>query len=297
MIPSRKIVITGAGGRLGAALAREYGSRADVVALDRNSLDLGEPERVRARLAPETFDVLINCAAQTNVDRCETHREEAFAINAEAAEVLAQICSGKRARLIHISTDYVFDGEKPEPLTEEDEERPISVYGESKLEGERRVLGDSGEHVVARVSWVFGPDRPSFVDAIVQRAREDDHVAAIADKFSTPTYTRDIADLLEPFLDRSTTGGVFHITQRGHCSWREYAQWALDCCRAEGIPLRAHEVQALSLKDMANFIARRPVHTALATAKYERVIGRTPRDWHDAVAEYVRDHLKPRASV
>ncbi len=112
----------------------------EVVGFNHAQLDLGAPEQLRSTLEGLEFDALINAAAQTNVDRCETHQEEAFALNAEAPRVLAAICRAKKARFIHISTDYVFDGEKREPYTEEDEARPISVYGESKREGERRAL-------------------------------------------------------------------------------------------------------------------------------------------------------------
>jgi dTDP-4-dehydrorhamnose reductase len=293
----KQLAIVGAGGRLGAALARVYRADHEVRAFTRAQLGLAAPDRLRESLGGIDFDVLINCAAQTNVDRCETQQEEAFTINGEAPGVLAEICSGKGARLIHISTDYVFDGEKREPYTENDAPNPISVYGASKLEGERRVLAVSGDHLVVRVSWVFGPDRPSFVDWIVDRAREQDHVEAVADKFSTPTYTLDIAEMLRPFISGERIGGLLHLANTGECSWREYGQYALDCCVKEGVPLRATSVGAITLADMKNFIARRPVHTVMATSKYERSTGGTPRSWQDAVAEYVRDHIAPRAQV
>ena len=137
----QRIVIIGAGGRLGAALSRVYASDHAVTGFNHAQLDLAAPEKLRDSLGDAEFDVMINCAAQTNVDRCETHQEEAFTINGEAPGVLAEICAARGARLIHISTDYVFSGEKREPYTEEDPANPISVYGESKLEGERCVLG------------------------------------------------------------------------------------------------------------------------------------------------------------
>lgn len=288
-----RIVIVGAAGRLGAALLREYGRDQAVTGFTRAQLDLGQPEQLRSKLHPHDFDVLINAAAQTNVDRCETEREEAFALNAEGPRILAEICRSKGARLVHISTDYVFDGTKSEPYTEEDAAKPISVYGESKLEGERQVLALDLNHLVIRVSWVFGPDRPSFIDWVVQRACEHDQVEAVADKFSTPTYTLDIAALLRPFLERSAPGGVWHLANHGECSWREYGQWALECCRAEGLTLRAREVGAISLRDMKNFVAQRPVYTVLATEKYEQLTSQPPRDWREAVADYVGTHVVP----
>src|SRR3954454_24476960 len=178
----KRVVIVGAGGRLGAALVREYAGTFGVVGLNHAQLDLGKPEQLRVALAALEFDALINTAAQTNVDRCETERDEAFALNAEAPRVFAEICAAKQARFVHISTDYVFDGEKRTPYTEEDEARPISVYGESKREGERRVLAANDGSLIVRVSCVFGPDRPSFIDWAIGRAREPDDVKAIADK-------------------------------------------------------------------------------------------------------------------
>jgi dTDP-4-dehydrorhamnose reductase len=293
METDRRIVVVGAGGRLGAALVREYARGFEVVGFNHAQLDLGAPEQLRSTLGSLDFDALINAAAQTNVDRCETQQEEAFALNAEAPRVLAEICREKKARFIHISTDYVFDGEKREPYTEEDEARPISVYGESKREGERRALLVNDRALIVRVSWVFGPDRASFIDAILKKARHEE-VSAVADKYATPTYTLDICALLKPFLADRLEGGLLHLANSGECSWQEYAQWALDCCHAEGVPMKARTVAAASLADMTNFIAKRPVYSVLASEKYLRVTGQAPRPWRDAVADYVRNHVKLR---
>jgi dTDP-4-dehydrorhamnose reductase len=292
METNRRIVVIGAGGRLGAALTREYARDFAAVGFNHAQLDLGAPEQMHATLESLEFDALINAAAQTNVDRCETHQEEAFALNAEAPRVLAEICRAKKARFIHISTDYVFDGEKREPYTEEDEARPISVYGESKREGERRVLEANDGALIVRVSWVFGPDRPSFIDAILKKARHEEEVSAVADKYATPTYTLDICALLKPFLVDRLEGGLLHLANGGECSWQEYAQWALDCCHAEGIPMKARKVGAALLADMKNFIAKRPVYSVLSSGKYLRSTGQAPRPWRDAVADHVRNHVK-----
>ncbi|HZE12367.1 MAG TPA: dTDP-4-dehydrorhamnose reductase [Chthoniobacterales bacterium] len=287
----KRIVIVGAGGRLGGALAREYAKEFDAVGFNHAQLDLGKPEQLRAMLGAVEFDALINTAAQTNVDRCETEQEEAFALNAEAPRVLAEICAQKRVRFIHISTDYVFDGEKREPYTEENEARPISVYGESKREGERRALTANDRALVVRVSWVFGPDRPSFVDWAIGQAREREEVKAIADKWATPTYTLDLVQLLKPLI-AGDVSGILHLANSGECSWQEYAQWALDCCRAEGIPVKARTIGKSSLAEMTSFIAQRPVYSVLSTAKYETLTGVKPRPWQEAVAEFVREYKK-----
>src|SRR4051812_30291936 len=325
----KRLVIVGAGGRLGAALAREYQGEFDAVGFNHAQLDLGKPEELRTTLGAIEFDALINTAAQTNVDRCETEREEAFALNAEAPRILAEICAGKSARFIHISTDYVFDGEKREPYTEEDEARPVSVYGESKREGERRALDANPESLVVRVSWVFGPDRPSFVDWAIGQAREKEEVKAIADKWATPTYTLDLAEWLKPLvvagiddpgpeesgesktragitdpgysddpgreergegktragisdpgyssdLGREERGdgkrkagisGILHLANSGECSWQEYAQWALECCRAQGMPMKARRIGGSSLGGVKSFIAERPGYNGVLPEK------------------------------
>ncbi|MGA7276245.1 MAG: dTDP-4-dehydrorhamnose reductase [Candidatus Udaeobacter sp.] len=283
-----KIIIIGSGGRLGAALMREYRGKYDVDGFNHTQLDLSNLKGVRERLRAMNFDVLINAAAFTNVDLCETERDRAFLINAEAPGVLARICCDKRAKLIHFSTDYVFDGEKRAPYSEEDEAKPISVYGESKFAGEKNVLAMENRHLVVRVSWVFGPDKPSFIDGIIKRAQESMEVDAIADKLSTPTYTLDIAAALRRFLTHaSDDGGIVHFANAGECSWQEYGQWALDRCHEAGLPLTATTVGAGKLKDMANWIARRPVYSVLSIAKYTKLTGAPSRTWRDAVADYI----------
>jgi dTDP-4-dehydrorhamnose reductase len=318
-----KIVIVGSGGRLGTTLTREYRKKFDLVAFNHAQLDLAKLGQIPGKLSPLEFNLLINCAAMTNVDLCESKPEQAFAINAEAPKLLAEICSEKKAKLIHFSTDYVFGGEKREPYREEDPANPISVYGESKRTGEENVCSvlataspsvggqdrsasakaTADRHLVVRVSWVFGPDRPSFVDAMIKRAREEEHIDAVADKFSTPTYTSDIAEMLPRFFNVDGAGGVLHFANSGQCSWQEYAQHAIDCCRSIGVPLKAKTVGALKLADMtrlrqgyggqANWVARRPVYSVLSTAKYAKLTGVAPRSWRDAVSDYIeRSYLK-----
>ncbi|MGH8101602.1 MAG: SDR family oxidoreductase [Chthoniobacterales bacterium] len=302
-----KIAVVGAGGRLGAALVREYRKKFDLVGFNRDALDLAKIDQLREKIGAVDVDLVINCAALTNVDYCESHREEAFRINAEAPRVLAEICRERKAKLIHISTDYVFAGDKREPYYEEDEARPISVYGESKLAGEQNVLAVQDRsafaeptadrsalaeatvdrHLIVRVSWVFGPDRPSFVDGIIKRARENEQVDAIADKISAPSYTHDIAEALLRLM-KADASGILHFSNGGECSWQEYGQWALDCCREAGIALKGDQVAPLKMADLKNFVARRPVYSVLSPAKYAALTGTSPRAWREAVADYIR---------
>ncbi len=279
-----RIVIVGAGGRLGAALVRAYREKFDIAGFNHPQLDLANPQQIREKLSSLDFDLLINAAAFTNVDLCEKETARAFAVNADAPKLLAEICAAKNAKLIHFSTDYVFDGEKREAYLEEDAAKPISVYGESKRAGEKYVLQASDRHLVVRVSWVFGPDRPSFIDAVIKRALEEE-IDAISDKWSTPTYASDIAQMLPRMFD--VDAGIVHLTGSGHCTWQEYAQHALDCCAKAGVSIKAKTVAPLKLADMRNWIARRPVYSVLSTSKYQALTGIAPRSWRDAVADYI----------
>ncbi len=225
----------------------------------------------------------------TNVDLCEQKRQLAFRINADAPELLARLCDQKGARLIHFSTDYVFDGEKRSPYVEEDAAEPISVYGESKREGEEKILTVNERHLVVRVSWVFGPERPSFVDNMIERAREQPELAAVADKWSAPTYTKDIASILPHFFP-AEVGGLLHLSNDGECTWQEYARYALELCRAGRVKLQATDVAPLRLEEMKAFVARRPVYTVLSIDRLAEIIGRRARPWREAVAEYIQEN-------
>jgi dTDP-4-dehydrorhamnose reductase len=280
-----KLVIIGSGGRLGAALLGAYRNQFGAVGFNHAELDLANPREIGLKLGPLEFDTLINTAAFTNVDLCEREMDRAFAINAEAPRILAEVCRDKHAKLIHFSTDYVFDGEKRKPYVEDDAARPISAYGESKRAGEKFVLQTSDQHLVIRVSWVFGPDRPSFIDAMIKRGCEEEKIEAIADKWSTPTYTADIAELLPGIFE--VEAGVLHLTNSGECTWQEYAQHAIDCCRRLGLPVKAKTVGALKLADMKGWSARRPIYSVLSSAKYQALTGIPPRSWREAVADYI----------
>jgi dTDP-4-dehydrorhamnose reductase len=284
------ILILGAGGRLGAALARSWSARDPrVIRMDRTALSIDDPDTVRRRLQDLDFDVLVNCAALTNVDYCETHREEAFRINAESVGAMADVCAQKKARLIHVSTDYVFEGSGRSPYSESDAPTPISVYGESKLAGEEFVLGASLQNWVVRVSWVFGPDRISFVDQVILRALKESRVEAVADKWATPTYTLDVCANLWPFLREIEGGGLVHVSNAGVCSWQEYGQHALDCALEAGCLLKAKVVEALKMAELKAFVAKRPVYSAMATQKLAALTGVEPRDWRASVREHVFD--------
>jgi len=291
-MPSR-IFILGSGGRLGAALMKEWKNeeRFQLIGLSRSELDFENSEKCvktlkKFSLTPNDF--LINCAAITNVDRCEEEPTLAMKVNATTPGLLAQLATGHGARFLQVSTDYVFDGKLERLYRETDQPHPISHYGASKLAGEQAVLEASPRYYVARVSWVFGPERPSFVDQILERARTHDHAAAIDDKTSSPTYTQDLCKWFQVFLKPQTPGGVYHLCNSGICSWREYGEYALQAASRHGMPLRTTSVAPLKLSEMKNFIAKRPQHSALDTTKFALLLGKPLRSWQEAVEEFVR---------
>jgi dTDP-4-dehydrorhamnose reductase len=282
----RRIAVLGKNGRLGAALCRALADSYEILPFGRADLDLTKP--LANQLTGAEFDLLINTAAATNVDWCERHEDEAAQINGHALGALGSICAKRGVRCVHISTDYVFDGSSSRPYTEEDEPSPICVYGMTKRLGERLLLETDPNHLVIRVSWVFGPDKPSFVDWALEQATTKVAVSAINDKFAAPTYTLDFAEWIRPLLFDLAIGGILHLCNSGSCSWREYAQFAIDVARDQGVNVTAPEIQPIPLNSMNSFIAARPINTVLATEKYSKVAGVVPRSWQQAVREFVQ---------
>jgi dTDP-4-dehydrorhamnose reductase len=285
-----KILILGGRGRLAAALAKVWGPGHEVSCLSRPELDVADIPAMEKLLASTTFDVLVNGTGMTNVDECETRRDEAATVNALAPASMAAAARRQGARFIHFSTDYVLDGLKTSPYSEEDAANPLGWYGRTKLDGESAVLADAPSHLAVRVCWVFGPDKPSFVDMILERARTTPRVEAVADKFSSPTYAPDVAGWLEPFFNPALPGGLYHACNGGGCSWRDYGEHALQCAAEAGLPLATTVVEPVNLKDMKAFKAPRPVHTILSTEKLTRITGIVPRPWQDALREYIKKY-------
>lgn len=286
-----QILILGGKGRLGAALTRIWSAKYQVRALARPELDVADLVALRSLLESASYDVLVNCTGLTNVDRCETAREEAETVNSRAPGVMGEAAAVKRARFIHFSTDYVFDGAKTTPYTEEDVARPLGHYGRTKLAGEVAALATSPLHLAVRVAWVFGPDKPSFVDSIIERALANDRVEAIADKTSCMTFTEDVANWLDPFLERDLPGGLYHACNAGGCSWHDYGQYALNFAVRAGLPLKARVAEPIPLSALKAFVAPRPPHTVMNTTKLTAVTGAVPRPWQKALDEYLESKL------
>lgn len=290
--PVSRILILGARGRLGAALARKWAERHEVTALARPEVDVSNLPALARLLEKTEFDVLVNGTGMTSVDQCEVEQTEADIVNMQAPEIMARQAAARNARFIHVSTDYVFDGKKTGLYSEDDEANPISHYGRTKLAGEQVTLAASPRHLAVRISWVFGPDKPSFIDMMIDRALANDHVEAIANKTSCPTYAEDVADWLEPFLGTELPGGLYQACNMGVCTWRDYGQYGLDCAAALGLPLRTQTVHPIPLDALENFAALRPPHTAMSTAKLAATTGIIPRLWQDALQSYLNKKFK-----
>ncbi|MEI8294533.1 MAG: dTDP-4-dehydrorhamnose reductase [bacterium] len=289
-----RILVLGSKGRLAGSLVHCWSGSHEMTALARPAIDVADWRSLPRQLDRMECDILMNGTGLTNVDLCESAREEARDVNAIAPGILAEWASGRGARLVHFSTDYVFDGDKSTAYDEEDVPSPLGWYGATKLEGERRVLACDSRHVVARVSWVFGEAKASFVDALIERALRQESVEAISDKFSCPTSAGDCAEWLEFFFAPSSPGGLFHLCNTGACSWRDYGEKALEFALDAGLPLRTTAVRAIQLADMKQFIAPRPVFSILSTHKLAATTGIKPRHWHEALRDYI---LKKYASI
>lgn len=285
-----RILLLGANGRLGRALHRLY-AQTDllVTAWGRTQLDLTQLEQIPAALDSTPFDLLINAAGLTNVDACETQRQEATLSNGVAPGLLAEFCANHNRRFIHISSDYVFPGTGTTCLRETDPTGPRNHYGQTKLDGEQAALSANPSTLVIRVSWLFGPDKPSFPDMILRTAREQDHVAAVNDKWSSPSYSDDLAHwLLTLIRHHPQQAGLFHLCNEGAPTWQEYGQTTLDIATRLGLPLKTHIVTGHTMHGFAPFKATRPPHTALDTSKFQALTGIRPRPWQDALETYLR---------
>ncbi len=272
------VLIVGALGMAGADFLKKWPG---ATGLDLPEIDITDPESCRRVVRKVRPEVVVNCAAATGVDWCEAHRDEAMRINAEGAGNLATACAERGALIVQMSTDYVFDGASTGEYSEDDPTNPLSVYAESKLEGERAVARATLRHIVLRIGWLFGQANKSFVRAMLRRADDTEPVRVIDDQVGCPTYSYDIAGAIERLVDAGATG-TFHFTNAGPCTRFEMARYIFQ--RAGIDPAR---LVAMKSSDLP-WVARRPGHTVLSTAKYRKTTGATPRHWHAAVDDALR---------
>jgi dTDP-4-dehydrorhamnose reductase len=283
-----KIVLLGATGQVGRELGGVLPALGEVVACDRAAADLEQPAEVVALLARERPDVIVNAAAYTAVDRAESEPDRAALVNATAVAAIAAEAARQDAMLVHYSTDYVFDGLAPGCRTETDEPRPLSVYGATKLAGERAIAAAGGRHWIFRTSWVYAPHGSNFLRTILRLAEERDELAVVADQTGAPTSAALVARVTGRFLERLASAppvpGLYHLAPRGAVTWHGYAQAILEAARAHGLPLRAppEAVRPLATADYPT-AARRPANSLLCTAKLESALADTLANWQDDV--------------
>ena len=276
-----KVLVTGAGGMVGRAVSDYCRSIGDLVlSYDHQRLDISDPDRVSTTLKPDRPEVVINCAAWTDVDGCELDRERAFAVNASGPENLARVCSEIEAGLITISTDYVFAGKKDGFYTQRDQPDPESVYGLAKLEGERRAQLAHARTIVVRTGFVFGAGGSNFLSTIIERARRGEKLKAIRDAYGTPTYAPDLASRLRE-LAQLNLPGTFHVVNAGAgVSYEEFARAALDLSGNA-----AANLESVSM-DSLNRSAPRPRNSRLKCLLSD-TIGLTPLPfWKDSLRSF-----------
>ena len=294
----KRVIILGARGRLGSELCRQWEKNksvlqlSEVIGLGHADIDFADPSAAVHALEQQVLqpgDIVINTAAITDVDHCEREQGLATIVNATTPGLLAKHAAERDVRFIHLSTDYVFDGASKQAYVETDKPSPLGHYGASKLAGEKLVMEASVNHVIARVSWVFGPDKPSFIDQILKTALISTDVAAVHDKISSPTYTKDLAQWLTAFFSVSGLGGIYHLCNSGACSWRDYGEYALQVAKRHGMAVLTTSVAPLKMTEITRFVAARPPYTPLDTTKFRRATGHTPRSWQEAVEDYLGD--------
>lgn len=282
-----RIAITGTTGRVGKALLTHLSRRHEVVALPRDQFDLANREQVHQVLEDLYCDVFLHPAGMTSLEACEDQPARAMRVNADAAADIADWAAAAHARMVYFSTDYVFPGKRAGFRFEDDPTQPLSVYGRSKLAGERAVLAASPRNAVVRVSWVFGPEKPSFVDGVWQALERGDPLNAVADKTSLPTFTHDLVAWIETIL-AAEAHGIIHACQSGEpATWYEIAQLVADEFVAQrgGVAAKIHPQR---MDEVVHFRAPRPRHTAMATGRLASLLNAPPRGWREALTEYLQ---------
>lgn len=291
-------MITGSRGQLGTELQEQiqcgrsilgplpvYYQDAEICAIDMDTVDISDTNHMRQLLYGQRPDVVIHCAAVTNVDRCEEIQDTAFLINAEAVKYLAQICKEISAKLIFISTDYVFSGKKNSAYTEHDPCNPLSIYGKSKYMGECYAREYCSHTIIVRTAWLYGKKGHNFVKTILKKAMGSEKISVVCDQIGCPTNAEDLAyHILK--LAASDKYGIYHCTGKGVCSWYEFACEIIaysktDCtvtpCLSQDYPQKA----------------KRPAYSVLSHDALAKTVGDEMRPWKDALHDYI-DRLEER---
>lgn len=281
-IEVKKIMITGSNGQLGCALNHFYKDDPEVqlINTDVSELNITDQDAVMKIVRETSPDIIINCAAHTQVDACETDEQRAYEINALGAKYLSLAANEVSATLVQLSSDYVYDGEKKEPYTEEDGFHPQTIYGKTKLEGENFVREIAKKYFVVRTAWLYGEGK-NFVNAMLRAAEKSGSVKVVDDQIGTPTSTEEVVKVID-LLCRSDRYGTYHATCEGSCSWAEFARVIFELCgrKTEVIPVSTEEYGAA---------ARRPAYSVLDNKMLRENFGYVMQEWRPAFEKYLRD--------
>jgi dTDP-4-dehydrorhamnose reductase len=291
-----RLALIGANGMLARAAKSAAQPGCDLFPFDLPEFDITDRNQVLETIAGLEPDVILNCAAFTNVDGCESEEALATRVNGDGPGYLAAAAKETGATLVHISTDYVFDGLKREPYTEDDETHPRSAYGRTKLVGEQAIL-DSGleKFFILRTSWLYGPGGKNFVETIIRLAREREDLGIVADQIGTPTYTEDLAEAIFLLLalphhsspvTRHGLYGLYHFSNEGQCSWCEFAREIVARMRERGDDLKVREIRAIKTEEYP-LPASRPAYSVFSKEKYKKATGAQIPEWQESLGRYL----------
>lgn len=275
----------GAKGMLGRDLMKKFQLSFpgdEVLGWDIDEIDIRREQDTVTKIERVRPEVVINLAAYTDVDGCESNEQEAFAVNADGMKHIALGVRRCGARVVYLSTDYVFDGRKKEPYHEDDPPNPISVYGRSKWKGEQYVLDLAGDGVIIRTQWLYGRHGKNFVSAILRQAREKKTLSIVNDQIGSPTYTIDLSRAISRLV-RKRAAGIFHVTNSGSCSWYDFGQAILKLSGIEGV-----EVLPITSDQLARK-APRPPYSVLNTDRFTRETGESLRPWAEALKDFLSE--------
>jgi dTDP-4-dehydrorhamnose reductase len=277
-----RILILGYRGTLGSELFDRLSAHHQVVGKDVDDFDIASEDACRRIIAEAEPEVVINAAAYTDVDGSEGARELCFAVNAEGVKNVALACHPGRIKIVHFSTDYVFDGTKDTPYREEDACHPLNVYGEAKLAGEKNLQQYSDHYLLVRTAWMYGKQGRNFVKTILEKAREVGRLKVVDDQKGSPTYAKDLAAAVDLLLAGRHTG-IFHVTNRGACSWYEYALKILAYAGITDVPVTPVDSSQMSRP------AVRPCNAVLNCSKFIETTGKAMQFWQLALQDYMRE--------
>jgi dTDP-4-dehydrorhamnose reductase len=286
----KDMVIIGSEGRLGKSLCNFFCDKLNIIPLSRNDIQLDSKSSIINVLSPIKYDYLILASALTSVDYCEKNIDDAYQINRDAPDIIANISIRKKAHMTYLSTDMVFNGENLSSYKESDVTCPLNVYGSSKLAGEECVLNASDRNLVLRISWLFGPYKSSFPDWILGRALNNEEIGLPCNKIANPTYTEDLVYWINCLLNHDSdnhASGIYHLCNKNACSWQEWGEFCLKEAKKNGYSISSDKIVGNSLHDVKAFVARRPLNSSLDTNKFEAFSGITPRHWQEPTTEFI----------